>query len=294
MVDSFKMNLSIRMIGLPIIDRVGLYPLLNPVFDFVYRNPTHAIHLFNYSCIINIDGKEFSIHPGDLTFIHGGSIYSLQTESPGEHWCVHFYDDENSGSPIIKFPSVLRPGLHNFLLREQIKLISSLHNSRGKADAVQAMQIEARYRLKAFLLAAYSQNSTRNTQDGRNKSFDIEALLKWVDENLNKCLPVEMIAKKAGVSRATLAKRFQDKLGTTLSQYLLHRRIDQAKQLLADSKLTIQEVGAAVGIPDPQYFNKQFRRVNGESPNNYRENHRAFISKMPASAPAQDGNWVED
>ena len=60
------------------------------------------------------------------------------------------------------------------------------------------MQIEARYRLKAFLLSAYSQNSTRNTQDRWNKAFDIEALLRWVDENLNKCTPVEMIAKKLG------------------------------------------------------------------------------------------------
>ena len=288
------MKLAIRVIGLPVIDRVGLYPLWNPVFEFVYRNPTHAVHLFNYSCKINVDGKVFPIHPGDLTFIHGGSVYSLETDRPGEHWCVHFYDDAGSGSPIVEFPTVLRPGNHELFLRDQIKQISSLHNARGKENVVELLQTEARYRLKAFLLSAYSQISSHNPQEARSKKFEMSILLTWIDANLKKCLPVEMIAKKAGVSRATLAKRFQDKLGTTLSQYLLHRRIDQAKQLLTTSQLTIQEVGAAVGIPDPQYFNKQFRRVNGESPNSYRENHKAFISKMPANAPAQDGNWVEE
>ncbi|NJL72934.1 MAG: helix-turn-helix domain-containing protein [Candidatus Competibacteraceae bacterium] len=53
-------------------------------------------------------------------------------------------------------------------------------------------------------------------------------------------------------------------------EYLLRRRIARAKELLAFSQLSIKEVGSEVAMPDPHYFNKQFRRLAGMSPTEYR------------------------
>lgn len=264
------MNLAIHSMGLPLIDRIGLYPLENPGFEFTCRNPTHAILLYNYHGRIRIEGKEYGFGPGDLTCIHSGSIYSMASEEPGEHWGVHFHEDENDEGVRIKFPPILRPGANSLFLREQLKHISSLFNASGKGYEVELMQAEARYRLKAFLLAVYLQSWGHVGHGQRKRGFDMDGLLVWIDDHLGETLAVDVVAKQAGVGRATLARHFRDKLGMTLSQYLLHKRIDRAKSLLGTTNLTISEVGAAVGIADPQYFNKQFRRVSGESPTQYR------------------------
>ena len=42
-----------------------------------------------------------------------------------------------------------------------------------------------------------------------------------------------------------------------------------ARHLFETSDLPVKDVAAAVGIPDPQYFNKQFRRINGMSPTSF-------------------------
>lgn len=44
----------------------------------------------------------------------------------------------------------------------------------------------------------------------------------------------------------------------------------QARRLLTESTLSVEEVGRAVGLPDPSYFARQFRRVHGSSPRAWR------------------------
>jgi AraC-like DNA-binding protein len=270
------MNLTLHSIGLPVIDRIGRYPLVNPVFEFSYRNPTHTVHLYDYSARIRIDGEEYSIEPGDLTCIHRGTSYSYASEQPGDHWCIHFHDDENEEGARLKFPPILRPGANAFLFRGQMKHMCSLFNARGRDYEVELMRAETRYRLKAFLLSIYLQSWGHKAGARSEQSFDMDGLLAWLDDHLAEPLSVDRVARKAGASRTTLARHFRRKLGMTLNQYLLHKRIDRAKSLLITSNLPISEVGASVGIADPQYFNKQFRRVDGQSPTRHRESHKTF------------------
>ena len=271
------MNLTIHSMGLPVIDRIGRYPLVNPAFEFSYRNPTHTVYLYNYSGRIRIDGEEYRIEPGDLSCIHRGTSYSFASEQPGDHWCIHFHDDENDKNEEgarIKFQPILRPGGESLFLREQMKHMSSLFNAHGRDYEVELMKAEARYRLKAFLLSVYLQSWGHKAKTRSEQAFDMDGLLVWIDDHLMEALAVDRVAQVAAVSRATLARHFRQRLGMTLSQYLLHKRIDRAKSLLITTNMPIAEVGAAVGITDPQYFNKQFRRVDGQSPTRYRENHR--------------------
>ena len=61
--------------------------------------------------------------------------------------------------------------------------------------------------------------------------------------------------------------------------------------LSAATALTIQEIGCAVGIPDPQYFNKQFRKVTGLSPSRYRDDNQEYLSNLSNELALKDGRW---
>ena len=62
--------------------------------------------------------------------------------------------------------------------------------------------------------------------------------------------------------------------GKTPLQYLTALRIEEAKQLLARGGLSVKEVAHRVGVPDPLYFSRLFRKSAGRSPQQYAQRLR--------------------
>ena len=61
----------------------------------------------------------------------------------------------------------------------------------------------------------------------------------------------------------------------TVSEYVQKTRIRNAQSLLRDTNISIQEVSYSVGIDDPLYFSKTFRKLVGLSPRDYRNQAKA-------------------
>ena len=68
----------------------GLFPLQARGFAFVYRSPSHAIHLHEYAGTIRLSGKDYPLEPGTLTVSPANEDSSYDLPRPGVHWCVHF------------------------------------------------------------------------------------------------------------------------------------------------------------------------------------------------------------
>jgi len=285
------MQLKISTLQLPIIDWVGEFPLVNPVFDFTYCNPTDTIHLYGYDGYIRIDSKEFRVSPGDITCIKSGSVYSYSSANPGKHWCCHFTDKPTQEDLSVEIPQNYTPlGVNSLFFREQFKHISTLFNAMGTNKATDLMSLEARYRLKALLMSISVQsNSIRSSK--RCSTFNWEHLLSWIDESLDQPICTASLAEKANIAANTLSQKFKKQYNFTISQYILHKRIDKAKALLTATTMTIYEIGESVGIGDPQYFNKQFRKVSGISPSLYRKENQKYLDSITNGLATKDGKW---
>ena len=98
----------------------------------------------------------------------------------------------------------------------------------------------------------------------------LDRLVRILDERFCEPLTVPGLAKEAGLSQNYLARLFRQRMGVTVQQYLANRRTELAWHLLATTRLSIKEIGAAAGWPDPQHFNKQFRQLTGLSPSSAR------------------------
>ena len=284
------MSILCHVTDLPEINRAGEFPLLNPVFDFTYRGPTNVIHLYGYDGRVRINSREYRFRPGDLTCIQGGSVYSIKTENPGKHWCIHFREAISQGAETFELPDIIALGANSLFLREQIRQIVSLFNTLGTHGRAKWLNLEARHRLKALLFSMHNLQGQTGRAQGR-KMCDWDQLLSWIDDNLNRLITTSDLAHRAGVGSPTLAREFKRYHHTTVSGYLLHRRMDRAKSLLTSTTLPVQEVGSAVGIANPQYFNKQFRKLAGKSPSRYREEHRDYFNTVAEGIAVKDGQW---
>jgi AraC-like DNA-binding protein len=104
----------------------------------------------------------------------------------------------------------------------------------------------------------------------------LEELLRRV----SRPTTLEELAAFAGYSPQHLNRTFQRRLGVTPLQYLTRLRMQRAAELLVENRLTVQRIARAVGIDDPFYFSRLFKRHTGQSPIRFRE---AASSESPAS-----------
>ncbi len=88
----------------------------------------------------------------------------------------------------------------------------------------------------------------------------------YINDNLSRKLTLREIAEAARMSPHHFARSFKAETGLSPHQYVIHRRVDRAKALLADTEPTIAEVAQAVGFSNPSHLALHTRRLLGVSP----------------------------
>ena len=97
----------------------------------------------------------------------------------------------------------------------------------------------------------------------------VEATKRFIRENLADTTQ-ESVASHVGVSAIYLSVLFKEVTGENFRDYLIAAKINRAKQLLAETDIRVYEIALQSGYTDIKYFSKNFRRLVGCSPNEYR------------------------
>ncbi|TDC13424.1 helix-turn-helix domain-containing protein [Streptomyces sp. 8K308] len=107
------------------------------------------------------------------------------------------------------------------------------------------------------------------------RGISLAATRAWALSRLQRPLTVADLARHAGVSERTLARRFVAETGMSALQWLLAARIDLARELLERGDLSIEQIADRCGIGTTANLRTHFRRLVGTSPADYR---RTFAS----------------
>ncbi|MET9919161.1 AraC family transcriptional regulator [Streptomyces sp. NPDC006435] len=110
--------------------------------------------------------------------------------------------------------------------------------------------------------------------------------LRLLHENPASAWTVESLARKVGVSRAGLARRFSEVVGEPPMTYLAGWRLALAADLLREPDATVATVARQVGYSSAFALSSAFKRVRGMSPQEYRTNGAAR-DVQPSAAPSQ-------
>lgn len=104
----------------------------------------------------------------------------------------------------------------------------------------------------------------------------VARVMQAMREDLTAPWPAEALEDIAGVSATHLRRLFAQHLNTSPHRWLMHERLLKAQNLLADTDLTVGEIGVACGFSDVFHFSREFKRHLGASPANWRRAERAF------------------
>ncbi|QJD84614.1 helix-turn-helix domain-containing protein [Cohnella herbarum] len=94
---------------------------------------------------------------------------------------------------------------------------------------------------------------------------------EYIDINYTRDIPLNEIANRLYISPFYLSHIFKEETGTSPINYLIQRRIGEAKKLLLTTRMPIQEITETVGYSNANYFSTLFKKVTGQSPSQFRK-----------------------
>ncbi len=96
-----------------------------------------------------------------------------------------------------------------------------------------------------------------------------ELIKKYVEENFtDSMLNLTFLAQYFGFSPSYLSRKFKQDTGKNFVEYLNDLRMKKAVKI-AKSNIKMYQIAAEVGIPDPNYFSKCFKKYTGMSYSDY-------------------------
>lgn len=133
------------------------------------------------------------------------------------------------------------------------------------------------------LLEPQSPEAGKTTPPGGFRSgglarWQVRRTLAHVEANLASKLETRGLADVVSFSRSHFSRAFKRSLGVPPMAYVLTRRVERAKLMIATTREQLTEIALACGFADQSHLNRSFRRVVGTTPGLWR---RALADVSP-------------
>jgi YesN/AraC family two-component response regulator len=98
----------------------------------------------------------------------------------------------------------------------------------------------------------------------------LATVFRYIEAHYRQSINLKEVAQAAGYSPAYLTNLVQEQTGRTVKRWIIERRIAEAKTLLTNTNQSIRKIAEFCGYTDAGYFTRQFRQLNGISPQAWR------------------------
>ncbi len=120
-----------------------------------------------------------------------------------------------------------------------------------------------------------SSTSAQINKGNSLRDFYIKEAFSFIEQNFQNDISVEDIASCCGLNRSYFGKIFRENTGKSPQEFLISYRMVKATELLKLTRLSVGDIGNAVGYPNQLHFSRAFKNVYGISPRQWRNEHGA-------------------
>ena len=98
----------------------------------------------------------------------------------------------------------------------------------------------------------------------------INDVLGYIRKNYMEELTLPVLADTFHISKEYLSRLFKKETGTNLFSYIMEMKLNEARTLLSDTEMTLEDIAFKLGFSNGNYFSKVFKKNVGQSPRDYR------------------------
>lgn len=206
---------------------------------------------------------------GDCFFLdcEGEYTHISSEPDPWELMWIHFYGPQ-ADAYYAYFREQQTWHFHTSHLPELTGAIQSViryhEEPTDNTDLLTAQQI-------VNILTLICTESEENGNDDSALTNKLKGVLCYLDEHYTENISLDRLAEQFYISKYYLSREFKKEYGTTIIQYVLAKKITNAKELLRYSNSSIEEIARLCGIDDASYFNKVFKKMEGCTASEYRK-----------------------
>lgn len=145
----------------------------------------------------------------------------------------------------------------------------------GDTCAATLNRIMSGERLSEFIpIGSLAIHTRGSTEDSSRDNKALDAALAYINDHIYETLTVRDIAKKVGIPVRTLFNITDERLGHTLKQEIIYRRLEATAARLLTTSDTVSDIALRYAFSDTAAFSNAFRKRFGKTPTEYRRSQR--------------------
>ena len=240
------------------------------------------------SCEVRVGAAIKTLAAGDYLIVPPDTLHVTTTGPQGVmRHCFHFdwlppaaraakhpfccfYPDRPAKSKIVLAPAFVPRQIFQGRCRDDASirpLIESLVHRWQTGEPFARATCRATFLELLTRLTWESAGRPRHADRAEQLAHAVKELL---DRSESRNESIQVLLATLGFSYPHLCRLFRRQFGVTPAGYRNAVRLEHAKTLLRNPRLSINEASYAAGFQDPGYFARQFRKQNGVSPSEYR------------------------
>lgn len=249
----------------------------------------------NYYDVLIADNT-FRVTPGEVMVIPPGELHELRAPESGSRFIFMFdislitkLKSFVGIQSILAQPLYITKSGYSQIYEDICQILTQMQDEYFSKNEYAELTIYSLL-LNFFTKLGYNHinanNLFPNVRLYKQKEYiqKFNSLMEYIDDHYMEELNLEEIAEATGFSKYHFSRLFKQYTGFTFCDYLCHRRIKVAEELLARPDLSITEVALQAGFPSISTFNRLFKQYKNCTPSEYRsKNSKNLLNNSPYS-----------
>lgn len=247
----------------------------------VHKHETELIYFSSGKASYQINNEVFSVAAGDLLIVNKGCIHSITSDidDPISCWtcAITNFKMANSSSPDIFLPLDKKPydrsQEHRRIIEEIFETLEYFSQQQNPYAVTICNSLA-----NALANIYFSIFQHAVTDHNEKKPSFAQDILFYINENYAKDITLKELTEHFHISSDYISHKFKETYGISPINYVIDRRISEAKWMLINTSDSLISISSQVGYDNTTHFAKLFLKRVGYPPLEYRKRFGMKIS----------------
>ena len=232
---------------------------------------------------IYADDKAYHLRQGNVIFHKPNEFHSIKSHNESSNVFVISFVTSSKAMSFFKDRQMMVPVKQRRSISEIVKEYSETYYPMQPEDMelklkenppIGGQQMIRTHLEQLLIMLVRSETDTRKMQIFPSKesmeNHLVSQILEMIDDNIHSRLSVDEICESMSYSRAYISRLFKNATGYSPLEYILKKKIHEAKKLIRDDKYSFTQISDILAFDNPHYFSTVFKRVTNMSPSEYK------------------------